>query len=65
MMFKLILLLLVFYLVWKIIKPRIPQPPGDRNFERQEPPASLKVDKDQIEDAKFKEIDEPHEKSSD
>lgn len=64
-MFRLFFVLLIFYLIWKIIKPRIPQPPPPRDFvEPNEPPVTLKIDKDQIEDANFKEIDEPREKSS-
>ena len=63
-MFRLFFFFLIFYLIWKIIKPRIPQSPPRDFVERQEPPATLKIDKDQIEDANFKEIDEPREKSS-
>jgi hypothetical protein len=50
-------------LIWKLIKPHIPQNPPKDFVERKAPPVSLNIDKTQIEDANFKEIDEPREKS--
>ncbi|MFH1213292.1 MAG: hypothetical protein V1681_04340 [Candidatus Neomarinimicrobiota bacterium] len=63
-MLKLFLFLLVLYLIWKIIKPNIPhQPTQQPPIKREEPPASLQINKDQIEDAHFKEIDDPDTKT--
>gem|GEM_PF-595407 len=65
-MLRLLLLFLVFYLIWKIVKPRNSRPPKRNNFKPKKPNPTLNIDKSQIEDAKFKEIkEEPDTKSKD
>jgi hypothetical protein len=65
-MFEFLLTLLFIYFIWKILKPRILKPPssGRSDFQPNNPPPSFRIDKTEIEDAEFKEIDEPREKTS-
>jgi len=63
-MLDFLIIVVVLYLLWKIIKPRILRPSERHDLKSQEPPASLNIDKTQIEDAEFKEIDEPDQKNN-
>jgi len=61
-MFRLLLLFLIFYLLWKMVKPRNLRRPKPNNPKPKKPRTNLKIDKSQIEDAKFREIKEEPEK---
>ena len=61
-MFRLLLLFLIFYLLWKMVKPRNLRQPKPNNPKPKKPRTTLKIDKSQIEDAKFREIKEKPEK---
>ncbi len=57
-MFRFLAILLLFYLFWKIV-PAILRVGIRRNLKKQPPPPSLNIDKSEIEDAEFKEIEPP------
>lgn len=61
-MLRLLLLFLIFYLLWKMVKPRNLRQPKPNNPKPKKPRTNLKIDKSQIEDAKFREIKEEPEK---
>lgn len=63
-MLDFLIIVLVIYFIWKIIKPRFRRPPEQNEFKPKKPPASLNIDKNQIEDAKFKEIDDSDKKNN-
>jgi hypothetical protein len=61
-MLRLLLLFLIFYLLWKMVKSRNLRRPKPNNLKPKKPRTNLNIDKSQIEDAKFREIKEEPEK---
>lgn len=61
-MLRLLLLFLIFYLLWKMVKPHNLRRPKPNNPKPKKPRTNLNIDKSQIEDAKFREIKEEPEK---
>jgi hypothetical protein len=61
-MLRLLLLFLIFYLLWKMVKSRNLRRPKPNNPKPKKPRTNLNIDKSQIEDAKFREIKEEPEK---
>ena len=63
LLFQLLLLIFLGNLIWKIIKMYLPKIEKKSEVKGKKPDKSFHIDKSQIEDAKFKEIDESEDKT--
>lgn len=61
-MFRILLIILLIYLLWRLIKPYLPKTIRKPDIKGKEKNISFHVDEDQIEDAQYKDIDDSNEK---
>jgi hypothetical protein len=61
-MFRILLIILLIYLLWQLIKPYIAKIVRKPDIKGKENNISFHVDEDQIEDAQYKEIDDSNKK---
>ena len=63
LLFQLLLLIFLGNLIWKIVKIYLPKIEKKSEVKGKKPGKSFHIDESQIEDAKFKEIDESEDKT--